>query len=65
MKNANSQSYDPFSVIEGPARGDAEFTKNLWSARTSQQKPYLTTVPDEAAQATYIADQILSAATLA
>ena len=37
------------------------FTKNLWSARTSQQKPYLTTVPDEAAQATYIADQILSA----
>ena len=51
MKNANSQSYDPFSVIEGPARGDAEFTKNLWSARTSQQKPYLTTVPDEAAQA--------------
>jgi hypothetical protein len=25
MKNANSQSYDPFSVIEGPAWGDAEF----------------------------------------
>ncbi len=37
------------------------FTKNLWSARKSQQKPYLTTVADEAVQASYVAQQILRA----
>jgi ATP-dependent DNA helicase UvrD/PcrA len=35
------------------------FTKNLFSDRQSQQKPWLTTVVDEAAQARYVADQIL------
>ena len=37
------------------------FTKNLFSERPSQQKPYLTTVADEAAQARYVAQQILKA----
>lgn len=37
------------------------FTKNLWSARKSKQKPYLTTVADEAVQASYVARQILRA----
>ena len=36
------------------------FTKNLWSERKSKQKPYLTTVADEAAQAD-VAQQILKA----
>src|SRR6516165_1397288 len=35
------------------------FTKNLFSERRSQQKPYLTMVPDEAAQARYVAQRIL------
>jgi DNA helicase II / ATP-dependent DNA helicase PcrA len=37
------------------------FTKNLWSTRKSLQKPYLTTVANEAAQARYVAQQILRA----
>jgi DNA helicase-2/ATP-dependent DNA helicase PcrA len=37
------------------------FTKNLFSERRSQQKPYLTTVADEAAQARYVAQRILKA----
>jgi DNA helicase-2/ATP-dependent DNA helicase PcrA len=37
------------------------FTKNLFSERRSQQKPYLTIVADEAAQARYVAKQILKA----
>jgi DNA helicase-2/ATP-dependent DNA helicase PcrA len=37
------------------------FTKNLRSERKSRQKPFLTTVADEAAQARYVAEQILAA----
>ena len=37
------------------------FTKNLFSDRQSKQKPGLTTVADETAQARYVADQILRA----
>jgi DNA helicase II / ATP-dependent DNA helicase PcrA len=37
------------------------FTKNLFSDRQSKQKPRLTTVADEPAQARYVADQILRA----
>jgi DNA helicase-2/ATP-dependent DNA helicase PcrA len=37
------------------------YTKNLFSERRSQRKPYLTTVADEAAQARYVAQQILKA----
>jgi DNA helicase-2/ATP-dependent DNA helicase PcrA len=37
------------------------FTKNLFSERQSKQKPGLTTVADELAQARYVAEQILRA----
>jgi ATP-dependent DNA helicase UvrD/PcrA len=37
------------------------FTKNLRSERKSKQKPFLTTVADETAQARYVAEQILEA----
>ena len=37
------------------------FTKNLWSDRKSKQKPFLTTVADETAQARHVAQQILQA----
>ena len=37
------------------------FTKNLFSERRSKQKPFLTTVADEAAQARYVAQRILKA----
>ena len=37
------------------------FTKNLFSDRQSKEKPGLTTVADEPAQARYVADQILRA----
>ena len=35
------------------------YTKNLFSKRPSQQKPYLTTVADARAQARYVAQQIV------
>jgi DNA helicase-2/ATP-dependent DNA helicase PcrA len=37
------------------------FTKSLWSKRKSKQRPFLTTVADENAQARYVAEQILEA----
>jgi DNA helicase-2/ATP-dependent DNA helicase PcrA len=37
------------------------FTKNLRSDRKSKQRPFLTTVMDETAQARYVAQQILNA----
>ena len=37
------------------------FTKNLHSDRKSKQRPFLTTVMDETAQARYVAQQILDA----
>jgi ATP-dependent DNA helicase UvrD/PcrA len=41
--------------------GKRRFAKNLFSDRESKQKPYLTTVADEAAQARYVAQRILEA----
>jgi ATP-dependent DNA helicase UvrD/PcrA len=46
------------SVIEFAAE---RFTKNLRSNRKSKQRPFLTTVADETAQARYVAQQILDA----
>ena len=46
------------SVIEFAAE---RFTKNLRSDRASKQRPFLTTVADETAQARYVAQQILDA----
>ena len=37
------------------------FTKNLFSERKSKQRPHLTTVADEAAQARYVTQRILEA----
>ncbi len=41
--------------------GKRRYRKKLFSKRRSQQKPFLTTVADEAAQARYVAQQILKA----
>src|SRR5262245_16826703 len=46
------------SVIEFAAE---RFTKNLRSERKSKQRPFLTTVADETAQARYVAQRILDA----
>jgi DNA helicase-2/ATP-dependent DNA helicase PcrA len=46
------------SVIEFAAE---RFTKNLRSDRASKQRPFLTTVADETAQARYVAQQIIDA----
>jgi DNA helicase-2/ATP-dependent DNA helicase PcrA len=35
------------------------FTKNLWTDRASQQRPWLVAVRDESDQARYVADQVL------
>ncbi|WP_438748262.1 ATP-dependent helicase [Pararhizobium sp. O133] len=36
------------------------FTKNLWTDRASEQRPWLVTVKDETDQANYIAEQVLA-----
>ncbi|HEV7322776.1 MAG TPA: ATP-dependent helicase [Ensifer sp.] len=36
------------------------FTKNLWTDRQSEQRPFLVSVKDEADQAGYIVDQVLA-----
>ncbi|WP_075292944.1 ATP-dependent helicase [Pararhizobium arenae] len=36
------------------------FTKNLWTDRASEQRPWLVTVKDETEQANYIAEQVLA-----
>ena len=35
------------------------FTKNLWTDRTSEERPHLVTVTDEAEQARYVAERVL------
>jgi len=35
------------------------FTKNLWTDRTSEERPHLVTVTDEAQQARYVAERVL------
>ncbi|MBB4005776.1 DNA helicase-2/ATP-dependent DNA helicase PcrA [Rhizobium taibaishanense] len=37
------------------------FTKNLWTDRQSEQRPWLVTVKDETDQANYIVEQVLAA----
>jgi DNA helicase II / ATP-dependent DNA helicase PcrA len=39
---------------------DERFTKNLWSDRASAERPQLVGVADEAAQARYVAEQVLA-----
>ena len=50
---------DACNTVMGFAK--ERFTKNLRSDRRSKQKPFLTTVVDETAQARYVAQQILKA----
>jgi DNA helicase-2/ATP-dependent DNA helicase PcrA len=48
---------DACNAVIGLAK--ERFTKDLRSDRKSKQRPFLTTLTDEAAQARYVADQIL------
>jgi DNA helicase-2/ATP-dependent DNA helicase PcrA len=59
----NYRSTQPILVACNKVMGFAKerYTKNLFSKRQSKQKPYLTTVADERAQARYVAQQILDA----
>jgi DNA helicase-2/ATP-dependent DNA helicase PcrA len=59
----NYRSTQPILYASNLVIGFAKerYTKNLFSERPSQQKPYLTTVADEAAQARYVARRILKA----
>lgn len=41
------------------ALASERFTKNLWTDRPSDERPYLVTVTDEAEQARYIAERVL------
>ena len=43
------------------AEAAERFTKNLWSERTSDIKPRLVTLRDEAAEALYVVDRVLDA----
>jgi DNA helicase II / ATP-dependent DNA helicase PcrA len=40
-------------------RAAERFTKDLWTDRTSDEKPVILNVPDEADQARYVAEQVL------
>ena len=41
------------------SRATERYTKDLWTERTSDERPAILSVPDEADQATYIAEQVL------
>ena len=59
----NYRSTQPILEASNKVIGFARdrYTKNLFSQRQSKQKPYLTTVADERAQARHIAQQIVEA----
>jgi DNA helicase-2/ATP-dependent DNA helicase PcrA len=59
----NYRSTQPILEAANKVIGFAKerYTKNLFSMRRSQQKPYLTTVANERAQARYVAQQIVDA----
>src|SRR3984893_15935584 len=50
---------DACNAVIGLAK--ERFTKDLWSNRKSKQRPFLTTLTDEVAQARYVAEKILKA----
>jgi DNA helicase-2/ATP-dependent DNA helicase PcrA len=50
---------DAANAVIGEAR--ERFTKNLWTDRSSRDRPRLVTVRDEAEQANYVADMVLEA----
>ncbi len=41
------------------SRAAERFTKDLWTERVSDERPVILNVPDEADQATYVAEQVL------
>jgi len=57
----NYRSTQPILAAANGVIGLAKerFTKNLWTERTSAQKPYLVAVRDEADQARYVVEQVL------
>lgn len=57
----NYRSTDAILNAANAVIGEAfeRFTKNLWTERTSQEKPFIVTVPDEAEQASYVCDEVL------
>jgi DNA helicase-2/ATP-dependent DNA helicase PcrA len=59
----NYRSTQPVLEASNKVIGFAKerYTKNLFSKRQSKQKPYLTTVADESAQALHVAQQIVDA----
>jgi DNA helicase-2/ATP-dependent DNA helicase PcrA len=59
----NYRSTQPILVACNKVMGFAKerYTKNLFSKRQSEQKPFLTTVADTKTQARYVAQQILDA----
>ena len=59
----NYRSTQPILEASNTIIGFAKdrYTKNLFSKRQSKQKPYLTTVADERAQALHVAQQIVDA----
>jgi DNA helicase II / ATP-dependent DNA helicase PcrA len=59
----NFRSTQPILEVANKVIGFAKerYTKNLFSTRPSQQKPYLTTVANERVQARYVAQQIVDA----
>ena len=57
----NYRSTQPILAAANAVIGEAaeRFTKNLWSDRESSARPRLVTVADEAAQARWVADEVL------
>ncbi len=57
----NYRSTDAILNAANAVIGEASerFTKNLWTERSSQEKPFIVTVPDEAEQASYVCDEVL------
>jgi DNA helicase-2/ATP-dependent DNA helicase PcrA len=41
------------------SRATERYTKDLWTARTGDERPVILSVPDETDQATYVAEQVL------
>jgi DNA helicase II / ATP-dependent DNA helicase PcrA len=57
----NYRSTQPILAAANAVIGEAaeRFTKNLWSDRASSARPRLVTVADDAAQARWVADEVL------
>ncbi|HEY4352052.1 MAG TPA: ATP-dependent helicase [Paraburkholderia sp.] len=63
MLERNYRSTQPILAASNAVIGLASerFTKNLWTDKASAQRPRLVTVADDAAQASYVVEQVLAA----